>query len=83
LEEKKPKNILLLFVSDLFSYPNGDIYLGDWKDDFFNGNGVYIFSIGERYEGELVNGYKSGRGTYVQIQRYSHWFNLIYLVNDH
>lgn len=30
----------------------------------FNGEGVYIYSNGERYEGKIVNGKKHGFGTY-------------------
>ena len=33
----------------------GDIYFGDWNEDMFNGYGTYVFSNGERYEGELVD----------------------------
>jgi hypothetical protein len=39
-------------------YSNGDIYLGEWKDDIFDGKGIYIFNNSERYEGELVKGLK-------------------------
>jgi hypothetical protein len=30
----------------LFKYPVGDVYLGGWKDDFFHGQGIYIFASG-------------------------------------
>ncbi|KAL4427200.1 hypothetical protein ABPG74_013404 [Tetrahymena malaccensis] len=42
----------------------GEVYAGDWKNNLFDGNGVYLFSSGERYEGELQEGQKSGKGTY-------------------
>lgn len=29
--------------------------MGEWANDKFNGEGIYIFSNGERYEGYLVN----------------------------
>jgi hypothetical protein len=32
--------------------------LGEWNNNIFNGNGIYIFSSGERFEGCLVNGMK-------------------------
>ena len=38
--------------------------MGDWLDDKFHGKGVYIFEKGDRYEGDLHNGLKSGTGTY-------------------
>lgn len=30
----------------IFMYPNGDVYFGSWRDDFFDGEGVYIFASG-------------------------------------
>lgn len=38
--------------------------MGDWVDDKFHGKGIYIFSKGDRYEGELRNGMKEGYGDY-------------------
>ena len=48
----------------IFKYKNGDIYIGDWKDDKFHGKGYYLFLNGERYEGYLENGFKCGQGKY-------------------
>lgn len=28
-------------------FKNGDVYLGDWKDDEMDGNCIYIFSFGD------------------------------------
>jgi len=39
-------------------YQNGDIYVGEWYNDEFNGKGIYIFNNGERFEGELIKGLK-------------------------
>lgn len=30
-------------------FNKGDIYMGSWKEDWFNGEGIYVFSNGERY----------------------------------
>jgi len=30
----------------IYIYKNKDVFLGDWKDDKFHGNGIYIFSDG-------------------------------------
>lgn len=32
-------------------FARGDIYCGDWLNDFFHGYGIYVHSNGERYEG--------------------------------
>lgn len=32
-------------------FKNGDVYLGDWKNNEMEGNCIYIFSFGDRYEG--------------------------------
>ena len=39
-------------------YENGDVYFGEWNEDLFEGNGMYIFENGDRYEGELSDGMK-------------------------
>jgi len=52
----------------IFYYPAGDVYFGDWKQDFFHGEGVYIFRSGEIYEGALKQGLKDGFGTYYYDQ---------------
>lgn len=33
----------------IFWYPKDDVYMGDWKNDTFHGEGVYFFGSGERY----------------------------------
>lgn len=37
---------------------NGDKYFGDWKLNFFDGEGVYAFSSGQLYKGALKEGKK-------------------------
>ena len=48
----------------IYHYPNGDKYVGEWKDDRFHGHGIYLFANGERYEGTLFEGAKHGQGVY-------------------
>jgi hypothetical protein len=45
-------------------FSKGDIYMGGWKNDRFNGTGTYIFSTQERYTGDLVDGLRNGKGTF-------------------
>ncbi len=33
----------------IYYYSNGDVYIGDWKEDKFDGTGTYLFQNGERY----------------------------------
>lgn len=40
----------LLFI------PDGSVYLGQWLNDIYHGDGIYIYPDGERYEGELDHG---------------------------
>jgi len=35
-----------------FTYSNGDVYVGEWKDGKRNGQGTYTWSGGSRYVGE-------------------------------
>jgi hypothetical protein len=43
---------------------NGQVYVGEFRDDKRNGKGTLTFSNGERYVGEWKNGLKSGEGTF-------------------
>jgi len=37
-------------------YANGDKYVGEYKDDRYNGHGTYTFSNGEVWQGPWENG---------------------------
>ena len=41
-----------------------NIYLGEWENDLFHGNGSYFYESGDIYRGELVKGQKHGKGVY-------------------
>lgn len=43
---------------------NGDIYIGFWKNNFYNFYGEYIWSSGNKYYGNLENGNINGFGMY-------------------
>ena len=45
-------------------FPNGNKYIGGWKDGRWNGQGTFTTSNGSKYEGELKNGEKNGQGTH-------------------
>ena len=39
-----------------FTFPNGDKYVGEWRDDSFNGQGTYTYADGRVKEGIWENG---------------------------
>jgi hypothetical protein len=42
----------------------GTTYVGEWKDDLREGQGVYTYGNGDTYSGEWKAGKKGGAGTY-------------------
>lgn len=52
-----------------YVYPNGDLYLGMWNNDKFNGVGSYNFTkAGQTYYGDFNNHLMHGKGTLVRNQ---------------
>ena len=39
--------------------------MGLWKDDKFHGDGLYLYSNGDKYKGKFEKGMKKGRGVYI------------------
>lgn len=37
-------------------WPNGSIYVGDWKDNLRHGEGIYVDKYGAEYVGGFVEG---------------------------
>ena len=47
----------------MYTYANGDTYVGDWSKNLRHGEGVYTFvSSGVKYQGTWVNGRREGTG---------------------
>lgn len=48
----------------MVTYPNGNRYEGEWRDNQRNGNGVLEFANGDKYDGEWKNDvqYWKGKG---------------------
>jgi len=44
--------------------PNGDRYLGEFREGKYSGYGSYHFAMGARYEGEWRNNERHGQGTF-------------------
>jgi hypothetical protein len=48
----------------VFSWPNWDIYEGDFLHNIRTGKGTYTWADGDRYDGYFVNGKITGKGVY-------------------
>ena len=46
------------------SFPNGDSYVGEYKNGKYDGQGKYAYASGDLYVGEYKNGVIDGQGTY-------------------
>ena len=46
------------------TYPNGDRYVGEFRDDKCNGQGTFTFSNGDKYVGEFRDDKINGHGTH-------------------
>jgi len=44
-----------------------ELYDGDWLNDLIEGNGVYLYSNGDKYEGEFRQNLHHGKGAYYCI----------------
>ena len=45
------------------THPNGDIYVGEWKDGKKHGQGTENYGNGDKYVGEWKDGHPHGQGT--------------------
>lgn len=48
----------------IMHYSNGDVYIGEWKNNKKDGIGVYSYASGDKYEGEYRYGIRHGQGSY-------------------
>ncbi|MBI5664766.1 MAG: hypothetical protein HZC49_06735 [Nitrospirae bacterium] len=46
-------------------WPNGDEYVGEWKNDKMDGQGTMTWANGDVYEGEWKDDIMNGQGTYI------------------
>ncbi|XP_020278420.1 uncharacterized protein LOC109852047 isoform X3 [Pseudomyrmex gracilis] len=72
--------------------PNGDVYVGEYRNGFRHGVGTYVFGNGARYNGDWRQGRKYGQGSfwYPDGTRYEgewkrdakHGFGVYYYANN-
>jgi hypothetical protein len=47
-----------------YTFPDGEKYVGEWKDDKYHGQGTYTYVDGREYVGGYKDGKLHGQGTY-------------------
>ena len=47
-----------------YTYADGDIYVGEFRDNNRTGQGTYTWTNGDIYAGEFQDGKRTGQGTY-------------------
>jgi len=50
-----------------YGAPNGDKYIGDFKDGQYDGQGTYFYANGSQYVGHFSNNTTTGQGTYYSL----------------
>ncbi|MFM7255764.1 MAG: hypothetical protein ACKO3C_08965, partial [Betaproteobacteria bacterium] len=46
------------------THPNGEKYIGEFRDDKYHGQGTYTFPDGRKYVGEVRDGKAHGQATF-------------------
>lgn len=52
-----------------YTLPSGESYVGEFREDKYNGNGTYAFPNGNRYVGEFRDGKFDGQGSFFSSDR--------------
>ena len=57
-------------------HKNGDMVIGEYKNNKINGYGIFYFKNGDKYEGEFKNGRNYGYGTFYSFLgfKYENYF---------
>ena len=49
----------------IYTFAEGQVYVGEWKNDKYHGKGTLTYPDGKEYSGEWKNGFMDGKGTLV------------------
>ena len=52
-----------------YTWPNGDVYDGEWADGVQSGAGVKTYCNGDQYTGEWSDGLRHGKGRFITKSR--------------
>ena len=62
-----------------YTWADGSIYVGEYKNDKYHGNGTYTYANGDKYVGQMKDGNFNGQGTYTladgTIEHSGEWVN--------
>ena len=56
------EDLISIMAEKARTYPNGDEYVGEWKDNTRDSWGTYTYTSGDGYEGEHKDGLGHGQG---------------------
>ena len=56
------ENLHKVYTTDqgTYTWPDGEQYVGEWKDNVRHGQGIFTNKVGEKYEGEFAQGLYNG-----------------------
>ena len=71
-EEYKKENNLDCLIEEIqikhgngvYTFVDGQVYIGEWKNDRYHGIGTMTYPDGRQYSGEWKNGLMNGNGTF-------------------
>ena len=72
LQCPKDQNLYYDRCFGTYRFPDGDTYVGPFKDNDYDGYGTYTFANGDRYEGDFKKGVYEGLGVFTFTDGYQH-----------
>jgi hypothetical protein len=56
-----------------YTFPSGNIYIGEYQNGVRNGQGIFFYFSGDKYEGEYKDGKKHGQGIYTWVNPFEQY----------
>jgi hypothetical protein len=66
----KDQNLYYHRCVGTYRFPDGDTYVGPFKDNDYDGYGTYTFANGDRYDGDFKRGVFEGLGVFTFTDGY-------------